>query len=521
MAQTRGVRPPEGNPVYEQLFGVARRDPDRPCLIPDSGPPLSYGALDRRAMQFAGALEALGVAVGDRVVVQVDKSVDAVALYLACLRTGAVYVPLNTAYTEPEVVALLTDSGATLFVGRARFETERVSDGCRVETLTADGSGSLPATAATVDPADGVADRSGRDPAAMLYTSGTTGRSKGARLSCHNLVANAHALHDAWRFAPDDVLLHVLPVFHVHGLFVALHCAFLAGTPVRFHTRFDVARVRSDLHRSTVMMGVPTHYHRLLADPDFGRTDCEGMRLFTSGSAPLPAAEHEEFTRRTGHRIVERYGMTETMILTSNPYDGDRVAGTVGYPLPGVELRVADDDGTPIDVGEVGIVEVRGDGVFLGYHGLPDKTAQAFRPDGWFITGDIGSLDETGRLTLAGRASDMIISGGLNIYPKEIEAVLDSVDGVAESAVVGLADDDFGEITVAVIVPAGDVPDEEALRAACDGHLARFKHPRRFVFVGALPRNAMGKVQKAELRAALARAEAAPARDPRTTGATS
>ncbi len=507
MAQTRGVSAPEGNPVYEQLFGVAGRDPDRPCLIPDSGSPLSYGALDHRAAQFAGALRALGVEVGDRVVVQVDKSVDAVAVYLACLRMGAVYVPLNTAYTEPEVVALLADSGATLFVGRSRFETEGVPAGCRVETLTADGSGSLPATASALDPADRVADRSGRDPAAMLYTSGTTGRSKGALLSCHNLVANAHALHDAWRFAPDDVLLHVLPVFHVHGLFVALHCAFLAGAPVRFHARFDVARARADLRRSTVMMGVPTHYHRLLADPDFGRDDCEGMRLFTSGSAPLPATEHEEFARRTGHRIVERYGMTETMILTSNPYDGERIAGTVGYPLPGVELRVATDDGSPVEAGDVGTVEVRGDGVFLGYHGLPDKTAQALRPDGWFITGDIGSLDETGRLTLAGRASDMIISGGLNIYPKEIEAVLDAVEGVAESAVVGLPDDDFGEVAVAVIVPAGDAPTVATLRAACDGHLARFKHPRDFVVVDALPRNAMGKVQKAALRATLAVAD--------------
>ena len=491
-------------PVHEQLFGVARRDPDRACLLPETGPPLSYGELDQRSARMAAALAAVGVAVGDRVAVQVDKSTDAVALYLACLRTGSVYVPLNTAYTEAEVLSFLADSGATLFVCRARRQSGPVPPGCRVETLAADGSGSFQAIASTLDPDDRVVDRSGRDPAAMLYTSGTTGRSKGALLSCHNLVANAHALHDAWRFEPDDVLLHVLPVFHVHGLFVALHCAFLAGASVRFHTRFDVAAVRPALHRSTVLMGVPTHYHRLLADPEFGRADCEDMRLFTSGSAPLPAAEHDEFARRTGHRIVERYGMTETMILTSNPYDGDRVAGTVGYPLPGVELRVADEHGTPLGAGQLGTVEVRGDGVFLGYHGMPDQTAQAFRADGWFVTGDIGSVDDTGRLSLAGRASDLIISGGLNVYPKEIEAVLDAVDGVAESAVVGVPDDEFGEVAVGVIVPAGDHPvSEAALRAACDGHLARFKHPRRYVVVDALPRNAMGKVQKAALRATL------------------
>ncbi len=355
--------------------------------------------------------------------------------------------------------------------------------------------------AAAVEPVHDVADRSGRDPAAMLYTSGTTGRSKGALLSCHNLVANAHALHDAWRFEPGDVLLHVLPVFHVHGLFVALHCAFLAGAQVRFHGRFDVSRVRSDLRGSTVLMGVPTHYHRLLDEPDFDGSDCRTMRLFTSGSAPLPSAEHDEFARRTGHRIVERYGMTETMILTTNPYDGDRVAGTVGYPLPGVDLRVVAEDGEPVPADTVGSVQVRGDGVFLGYHGMPDRTAEAFRPGGWFVTGDLGRLDASGRLTLAGRASDMVISGGLNIYPKEIEAVLDAVDGVRESAVIGVADPDFGEAVVAVVVPhPGSELDERRLQAACDTALARFKHPRRYVTVAELPRNAMGKIQKNELR---------------------
>jgi malonyl-CoA/methylmalonyl-CoA synthetase len=344
-------------------------------------------------------------------------------------------------------------------------------------------------TGASPDP--DVVERSGDDCAAMLYTSGTTGRSKGAMLSCRNLVANGWALHDAWQFRPDDVLVHVLPVFHVHGLFVALHCAFLAGATVRFHARFDPAAVVHDLRRSTVMMGVPTHYHRLLDHTDLAPDDCVGMRLFTSGSAPLLAARHDEFAGRTGHRIVERYGMTETMILTSNPYDGDRVAGTVGMPLDGVELRIGADD----------LVEVRTPGLFLGYWNQPEKTRASFREDGWFVTGDVGSLDDEGRLTLAGRQSDLIISGGLNVYPSEIEAVLDAVDTVVETAVVGVPDPDFGEAIVAVVVGAAD---EDTLRRACEGQLARFKHPTRFVFADELPRNAMGKVQKATLRVDLA-----------------
>lgn len=480
--------------VYEALFGVGLVAPRRPCLLLDDGSVLTYGDVDARAAALAGVLQASSVGTGDRVVVQVDKSADAVALYLACLRTGAVYVPLNTAYTPSEVATFLDDADAGLFVGR--HDDDAPADRPSA-SLAADGSGSLQQLATSVPPQEEVAPRRGDDSAAMLYTSGTTGRSKGAVLSCRNLVANARALHDAWRFTSDDVLLHVLPVFHVHGLFVALHCAFLAGAAVRFHERFDVAAVRADLPRSTVMMGVPTQYHRLLEDPAFGHEDCTSMRLFTSGSAPLLAADHDEFARRTGHRIVERYGMTETMILTSNPYDGERVAGTVGHSLPGVELRVVDERGDVVPAGERGVVEVRGDGVFLGYHGLPEKTAASIRDDGWFITGDVGSLDDDGRLTLHGRVGDMIISGGLNIYPKEIEAVLDGVDGVDESAVVGVPDPEFGEAVVAFVVPSpGHVPSEAELSSACASVLARFKHPRRYVFVEHLPRNAMGKVQK-------------------------
>lgn len=511
MLQNRGMTSTTGSAsVYEAVFGAARRTPERPCLLLDDGTALTYGDVDLRAAELTGALRAADVGTGDRVVVQVDKSADAVALYLACLRAGVVYVPLNTAYTPTEVAGFLDDAGAALFVGRSGHDRPV---GWRSETLAGDRSGSLQHLAGSVEPAGSIAPRGGDEPAAMLYTSGTTGRSKGAVLSCRNLVSNGRALREAWRFDADDVLLHVLPVFHVHGLFVALHCAFLAGASVRLHERFDVAATRLDLTRSTVMMGVPTHYHRLLDDDDFGRADCASMRLFTSGSAPLPASEHAEFAHRTGHRIVERYGMTETMILTSNPYDGERIAGTVGHPLPGVELRIVDDQGRPVPAGERGTVEVRGDGVFLGYHRLPDRTAAAFRHDGWFVTGDVGSVDDGGRLTLHGRAGDMIISGGLNVYPKEVESVLDATHVVSESAVVGAPDDDLGESVVAFVVPATDVEfDESVLRTACADSLARFKHPRRFVAVDELPRNAMGKVQKSVLRARLA------ASDPAGTG---
>lgn len=476
---------------------VAPHDADRPCLVLADGTTWTYGHLRDCAAGLAGALRAAGVGTGDRVVVQVDKSPDAIALYVACLRTGAVFVPLNTAYTPAEVAGLVADADPVLFVGRPGVEPP---PGVRTETLGARGEGTL-AELVTPDPLPPVA-RDGSDCAAMLYTSGTTGRSKGAMLSCTNLVSNARALAAAWRFAPDDVLLHVLPTFHVHGLFVALHCSFAVGASVRLHERFDPDAVIRDLPASTVLMGVPTHYHRLLAHPGLDAEACRGVRLFTSGSAPLPAHEHEAFAARTGHRIVERYGMTETMILTSNPYDGDRIAGTVGFPLDGIEVRVADDEGEPVPTGATGTVEVRGPNVFLGYWRRPDATAAAMRDDGWFVTGDVGSLDEEGRLTLAGRASDLIISGGFNVYPKEVELVLDQAPGVDESAVIGLPDPDLGEVVVAVLVADGAI-DEADVLAACDG-LARFKRPRRLVVVDELPRNAMGKVQKALLRAELA-----------------
>jgi malonyl-CoA/methylmalonyl-CoA synthetase len=472
-------------PVAENPFAalVAGDEPDRPCLILPDGTTWTYGDLGARSAVLVGALIAAGVGTGDRVVVQVDKSADAVALYLACLRLGAVFVPLNTAYTPAEVAAFVDDARPALVVDDARLRS----------------------MAATGRAVHDLVERDDDDPAAMLYTSGTTGRSKGAVLSVRNLVSNARALVDAWRFGPDDVLLHVLPVFHVHGLFVALHCALSVGAAIRLHPRFDLDAVISDLERSTVLMGVPTHYHRLLGDPRLDRRGCAGMRLFTSGSAPLPAHEHEAFAERTGHRIVERYGMTETMILTSNPHDGDRLSGTVGFPLEGIDLRVADGGGTPVPAGTVGTVEVRGPNVFLGYWGRPDATAAATRGDGWFVTGDRGSLDAEGRLTLVGRASDLIITGGYNVYPKEVEQALDLLPGIDESAVLGLPDPDLGEIVAAAVVlaPGAARPDAGAVAQAC-AHLARFKHPRRVEVVPELPRNAMGKVRKDVLRTQLA-----------------
>ncbi len=475
---------------------VAGHDPNRTCLLLDDGTAWTYGDVDRRSAQLAGALAARGVGPGDRVLVQVDKSADAIALYLACLRSRAVFVPLNTAYTPEEVAGFATDAHPALFVGRPGAPTPT---GVAAATLGVDRGGSL--TTPGGGAASSVAERPVRHAdewAAMLYTSGTTGRSKGAMLSCGNLVSNARALVDAWRFEPDDVLLHVLPVFHVHGLFVALHCALAVGAAVRLHERFEPDAVLADLARSTVLMGVPTHYHRLLDHPGLDEAACRGMRLFTSGSAPLPAHEHDAFAERTGHRIVERYGMTETMILTSNPYEGERLAGTVGFALDGIEVRVADDHGVPLPTGATGTVEVRGPNVFLGYWGQPGATAAATRPDGFFVTGDIGALDDQGRLTLAGRASDLIISGGYNVYPKEVERVLDQAPGVDESAVIGLPDPDLGEVVVGVVVARGPLDEAEVL-AAC-GALARFKRPRRLVVVDELPRNAMGKVQKAVLR---------------------
>ncbi len=443
---------------------------DHTALALADGSAWTYRDLENRAAALAGALRDRGVSPGDRVLTQTSKSPDVIALYLATLRIGAIYLPLNTAYTPAEVDFFRQDAQPKI----------SVDDETLAELVESD-----------AEPFEAVIERAPSDGAAMLYTSGTTGRSKGALLSHRALIANGEALNSIWGFSPSDVLIHILPVFHVHGLFVALHCAMLSGATIRFEPRFDVDRVIDALGTSSVLMGVPTHYGRLLSSPRLGHDACGAMRLFTSGSAPLTAADHAAFLDRTGHTILERYGMTEAGIITSNPLQGERVGGTVGFALPGVDLRLQEAE-----------IQVRGPHLFEGYWNLPDKTAEAFTADGWFRTGDLGAIDADGRVTLHARASDMIISGGYNIYPSEIERVLDQLDGVAQSAVIGVPHPDFGEGVVAVIARSKTNQwDQAMVQAALEAELARFKHPKHFVMVDELPRNAMGKVQKAELRA--------------------
>lgn len=480
---------------------------DRPALVGPDGKGPTWREVEDLAARFSAVLLSRGVAPGDRVMAQVEKSVGAVALYLGCLRAGAVFVPLHTAYTEVEVDRFLADAEPRVFVCSSRRDAAasgHSKDDVRashVEVLGTTADSPLWAEALASAPHRPVLAREPDDLAAIVYTSGTTGISKGAMLSHGNLASNALTLHALWGFRDDDVLLHALPVFHVHGLFVALHCAMLSAATVIFLPRFDVAEVRALLPRATVLMGVPTFYTRLLGLDAFGRSDCSRMRLFVSGSAPLLAETWREFEARTGMAILERYGMTETGIITSNPLDGERVPGTVGFALPDVAVRVVRDDGVMAGPGEAGVLEVRGPNVFRGYWQRPDRNAIEFRDDGFFVTGDIAVMDEEGRVTLVGRAKDLIISGGLNVYPKEIEEVLDAVDGVVESAVVGVPDPDLGEAIVAVVVTEPGVKvTADGLMEAVRARLARFKHPRRIVFAEELPRNAMGKVLKTVLR---------------------
>ena len=469
---------------------------------------LTYGAADLGAARLAGALSAAGVTKGDRVVVQVAKTPEAVMTYLACLRIGAIYIPLNTAYTAAEVGYFLNDATPRLLVcdpsARAAL-TDVIPDGTAVLELDAHGRGSLMGAAETAAPIAEIEHCDPDDLAAILYTSGTTGRSKGAMLTHGNLASNALTLHALWRFEPGDILLHALPIFHVHGLFVALHCAMLNASRVIFQSGFDADTVVTRLPDATVLMGVPTFYTRLLEHPGFSREICANMRLFISGSAPLLPETFARFEQVTGQRILERYGMSEAGMITSNPYDGSRIAGTVGFALPGVQLRVADEAGRALAPGEVGVLEITGPNVFAGYWQMPEKTASEFRDDGWFITGDLAVMDDEGRVSIVGRARDLVISGGFNVYPKEVETEIDALDGVRESAVIGVPHPDFGEAVVAVVVPEGDrVPDAQAIRDALDGRLAKFKQPKRVAFRDELPRNTMGKVQKNILREELA-----------------
>ena len=466
------------------------------ALLCPEGDDISYAQLDAAVQRMAGALVVRGVGVGDRVLVQVPKTPQAVALYLACLKIGAVYAPINTAYTEREVAYFLADAEPALFVAS---DDSVGAGGVPVETLDAAGGGSLAELAAASQPVVATTPREDADLAALIYTSGTTGRAKGAMLSHGNLFSNAVTLCDCWGWRGDDVLLHALPIFHVHGLFVALHCAFLTGTPVVFLPRFDAGAVIREMARATVLMGVPTFYSRLLAQPEFNAAACAHMRLFISGSAPLTAQTFAAFEERTGKRILERYGMSETVMISSNPLDGERVAGTVGFALPEVDIRIADANGKPLPRGEVGGIEVRGPNVFAGYWRMPEKTAAEFRADGFFVTGDLGEMDADGRIAIVGRSKDLVISGGYNVYPKEVEALLDDMPGVVESAVVGVPHADFGEAVLAVVVAEEHVGTAQ-VDAFLKGRLARYKQPKQVVRVPELSRNAMGKVQKQALR---------------------
>ena len=494
--------------LYDAI-SAKRPDKKRVFLEAGGGETLTYGDLDVRSGRYAAALVALGVEKGDRVAAQVEKSVEGLLLYFGCLRAGAVYLPLNTAYTQAEIGYFLGDAEPTVFVcdpARRDALTAAAKDAgvAHLETLDAAGAGSIRDKADTANAEFAAPAMAAEDLAAILYTSGTTGRSKGAMLTHQNLVSNAEALVGTWGFSPSDVLIHALPLYHTHGLFVAVGTVLFAGASMLFLPRFDAEAAIALLPKATTMMGVPTFYTRLLARPDFTRDAAAHMRLFISGSAPLSAETHRAFSERTGHAILERYGMTETGMNTSNPLDGERRPGTVGFPLPGVELRIADPaTGRPLPKGDVGVIEVRGPNVFKGYWRNPEKTREEFREDGFFVTGDLAYLDPDGYVTISGRAKDLIISGGFNVYPAEVEAALDAVPGVAESAVIGLPHPDFGEgVTGVVALRDGAAPDEAAIRKALAGVLAGFKVPKRVLFVDALPRNTMGKIQKNVLREA-------------------
>ena len=492
------------NPLYDALFGAHAGKGTAFLHVPGRGT-LTHDAFLRLTARFAHAIVAAGLAPGDRLAVQITKSPEALAVYAACVQAGVIFLPLNTAYTATEVDYFVENSGAKLVVvdGRAAAALAPVvaSHNATLMSLNADGTGTFAEAAAKQPETFPTVDRDISDLAAFLYTSGTTGRSKGAMLSQENLLSNAQVLVDFWQFSRDDTLLHALPIFHTHGLFVATNICLLAGAAMIFCEKFDTDLMIAELPNATTMMGVPTFYTRLLDDPRFDKELTAHMRLFISGSAPLLAETHVAFESRTGHRILERYGMTETNMNCSNPYDGTRRAGTVGLPLPGVEVKVCDQSGASVATGEIGVLEVRGPNVFQGYWQMPEKTAEELRSDGFFITGDLARLDDDGYVTIVGRDKDLIISGGYNIYPKEIELVLDDQPGVLESAVVGSSHPDFGESVVAVLVaePGAQI-DVEAIKSTINASLARFKQPRHYAVVDALPRNTMGKVQKNLLR---------------------
>jgi malonyl-CoA/methylmalonyl-CoA synthetase len=491
--------------LFSRLFD-GLKDPGKLAIETSGGGRVTYGDLIAQSGQIANYLVSRGVKTGDRVAVQAEKSVPALVLYLAVVRAGAVYLPLNTAYTLNELDYFITDAEPSLIVcdpskadGIAAIAAKVKAN---VDTLDPAGKGSLTDGAAKQKAEFATVARGNDDLAAILYTSGTTGRSKGAMLTHDNLASNSKMLVDYWRFTENDVLIHALPIYHTHGLFVASNVTLFARASMIFLEKFDAAQVLSLMPRATALMGVPTFYVRLLQQQGLSREATKHMRVFISGSAPLLADTHREWSARTGHGILERYGMTETNMNTSNPYEGDRVPGAVGFPLPGVSLRVTDPD-TGKDLGRenIGMIEVKGPNVFKGYWRMPEKTKAEFRDDGFFITGDLGKVDEHGYVHIVGRGKDLVISGGFNVYPKEVESEIDALPGVIESAVFGVPHVDFGEgVTAAVVKDTKAALDEQAVMKALDGRLAKFKMPKKVIFVDDLPRNTMGKVQKNVLR---------------------
>jgi malonyl-CoA/methylmalonyl-CoA synthetase len=482
----------------------------------DSGLCYSWQDLDHASAMVANMLESLALPQGARIAVQVEKSVEAMVLYLAALRAGLVYVPFSAAYRSAEMAYFLQDAQPAVVVCQgASFgwmsKLAFLAGATYVFTLNDDRTGSLLQRSGRFSVDHVVAPVNADDPAAIIYTSGTTGRSKGAMLTHGNLLSNAKVLQTYWDWQPGDVLIHALPIFHVHGLFVAIHGALLNGSKMLWLNKFDPTVVLQKLPKATVFMGVPTMYVRLLSEPDLNADMVHNMRLFISGSAPMLMETFNEWQRRTRHTVLERYGMSETVMLTSNPCkaaDGARRGGTAGRPLPGVQLRVCGDQGQDLPLGEVGGVQVTGTGVFKGYWNMPDKTAEEFTADGYFKTGDVGRLDSHGYLTLVGRSKDLIISGGYNVYPAEIEAAINAMAGVSECAVVGIPDADFGEVGVAVVVakPEGSdgalgVIQAQSILSQLKSQLANFKIPKQCYLVPELPRNAMGKVLKNVLRA--------------------
>src|ERR1700761_1020799 len=491
--------------LFSRLFD-GLDNPARLAIEMLDGTKISYGDLIALAGQIANVLVANGVKTGDRVAAQTEKSVAALVLYLATVRAGAIYLPLNTAYTLNELEYFIGDAEPSLVVcdlsKEAGIGAIAKKIGARVMTLGADGKGSLTEAAAKAKPEFTTVARADDDLAAILYTSGTTGRPKGAMLTHPNLALNSFSLVDYWRFTDKDVLIHALPIYHTHGLFVASNVTLFARASMIFLPKLDPDLIIKLMARATVLMGVPTFYTRLLQNPALSKETTKHMRLFVSGSAPLLADTHREWAARTGHAVLERYGMIETNMNTSNPYDGERVAGAVGHALPGVAVRVTDPEtGKVVAADTIGMIEVRGPNVFKGYWRMPDKTKSEFRDDGFFITGDLGKIDTKGYVHIVGRGKDLVISGGFNVYPKEIESEIDAMPGVVESAVIGVPHSDFGEGVTAVLVcnKGADVSEASVLKAL-DGRLAKFKMPKRVFIVDELPRNTMGKVQKNVLR---------------------